>query len=160
MKEQKGLAQMENDICITIRLMNYEDVREVADIESETFSQPWPYDEFAKTISDDNYKYIVAAAGNGVVGYAGAVCVQDEADITNVAVKKQFRNIGIAKELMKQLLILLKKNGIKEVFLEVRESNDAAIALYKGYNFLSIDIRKNYYRLPTENAIVMKRTLE
>lgn len=147
---------MENSPCITIRLMNTEDAKQVAHIEKQSFSQPWPEEEFRKAATNKAYIYIVATHNERIVGYAGVIASAEEADITNIAVDAEYRRLGIADQLLKQLSRQLFQKDIKDIFLEVRESNSAAIALYSKNGFVKIGMRKNYYKLPNEDAIIMK----
>ena len=91
-----------------------------------------------------------------ILGFIGILAVPDEADITKVAVAKDAQGQGIGSMLMKELISRAPKLGVAKIFLEVRESNEAALALYKKFGFEQIGIRKNYYTSPLENAISMK----
>ena len=83
----------------------------------------------------------------------------DEADITKVAVAKDAQGQGIGSMLMKELISRAPELGVAKIFLEVRESNEAALRLYKKFGFEQIGIRKNYYTSPLEDAISMKLEL-
>lgn len=145
---------------IVIRRMTASDVVQVADIEKNVFSEPWPEHEFQKAVTDPNYVWLVAEYMDGIAGYAGAVCVTDEADITNVAVSEDFRRYGIASQLIQSLVTVLTGNHISMVFLEVRESNVAAIALYNNMGFYQVGRRPDFYRKPPEAALLMRKDLE
>ena len=137
-----------------IKKLSTEYIKAVADIEKECFSSPW--DEAALEAELNNacsYLY-VALDGDKAAGYAAVYCVCGEADIARVAVLPEYRRQGIATQL---LLKSFEDNGANCVFLDVRESNAAAIKLYESLGFEHIGIRKNYYSDPTENAILMKR---
>ncbi len=94
-----------------------------------------------------------------LVGYIGFTSVLDEAEITNVAIDKSFRGLGYGSVLMEKLLEIISKEEISRVFLEVRVGNEAAKGLYKKHGFEKIGVRKNFYRFPTEDAIVMMKML-
>ena len=145
---------------IVIRYMESEDVWQVADIEKKCFSEPWSEKAFNDTLSDDNYMYIAAASGKRVVGYAGCVMSPPEADITNIAVESEYRRMGIGEMLMEQLAKKLSERNIETVFLEVRQSNEAAKELYRKQGFEYIGVRKNFYRKPDENGILMAKKLQ
>jgi len=85
--------------------------------------------------------------------------VLDEAELLEVAVSENFRRSGIASELMNEIFEWCKKNGIVQIFLEVRESNFPARAYYRKFGFTEDGVRKNYYRDPVENALLMSRKL-
>ena len=143
-------------MVIEITTLKEQHLDEVAALENISFSEPWSRDAFADTINNEEFLYLVALFEGKVVGYAGCVIALDEGNITNIAVDINYRRMGIADELMKQLRLLLAKKDVRCIFLEVRESNEAAKALYRGCGYEEIGIRKNFYRKPQENAIIMK----
>ena len=143
-------------MVIEITTLKEQHLDDVAALESISFSEPWSRQAFADTINNEEFIYLVALSENKIVGYAGCVIALDEGNITNIAVDVEYRRMGIADELMKQLSLLLAKKDVRYIFLEVRESNEAAQALYKKCGYEEIGIRKNFYRKPQENAIVMK----
>lgn len=147
-------------MLIEITHMREEHIDEVADLEYRSFSQPWSRDAFGDTLAKDEYIYLVALAEGRVAGYVGAVIALDEGDITNIAVDEQYKRAGIGMELMKQMEQLLAKKAVKEIFLEVRESNLAARSLYAKCGYAEVGIRKNFYQKPVENGIVMKYSID
>jgi ribosomal-protein-alanine acetyltransferase len=94
-----------------------------------------------------------------VAGFFVLSSVLDEAEIIEVAVSENLRRNGIASQLMTEVFEWCEKNGVANIFLEVRESNFPAIEYYKKYGFVENGIRKNYYRDPVENAILMLKKL-
>ena len=92
-----------------------------------------------------------------VAGFLVLSSVLDEAEILEVAVAASERRKGIASELMSEVFDWCGQNGIMHIFLEVRESNSAARAYYKKYGFVENGVRKNYYRDPVENAVLMSK---
>lgn len=146
-------------MTITITGMEISHTEEVATIENSTFSEPWSVKAFEDAVMSDNYIYIVALDMDKVVGYAGCVMSMGEADVTNIAVSNEYRRMGIGNELLGQLIKCMKSNDINKVFLEVRESNTGARNLYISKGFSEIGIRKNFYRKPDENAILMELTI-
>lgn len=141
----------------TIGQMTEEDVASVAALEVENFSRPWSYDAFLKTLSDENYIVMIARDGENLLGYCVLLCTGEEADITNVCTAPSARGKGVATTLLTALLEAGKARGVNEYFLEVREGNTPARALYKKLGFEEIGIRKNYYEAPKEHAVLMKR---
>lgn len=138
-----------------LRKMEPEDVEKVADIEARNFSMPWSKNSFADAVQNENALYVVAADNDKVLGYAGAWCVFGEAEITNVCVDVNARRCGVGTRLMKYLIEMGRQRECDVYFLEVRESNDKAIALYERLGFKKIGTRKNFYERPVENALVM-----
>jgi ribosomal-protein-alanine N-acetyltransferase len=94
-----------------------------------------------------------------LIGYVFAVIIPDEAHIGNLAVAPSERGRGVAQELLDQLVRDASEAGVTRVTLEVRASNHTARKFYYKNNFIDIAIRKNYYRSPVEDAIVMYRVL-
>lgn len=138
-----------------VRGMQREDLQQIAEIEKKIFSKPWSYKSFEDSLSLPNAIYVVAVNNGEIMGYCGLYCVLNEANITNVAVKEEVRNKGIGYGMLVQLIDEAKKRGINAVTLEVRKSNDAAIHLYEQLGFESAGIRKGFYELPTEDAVIM-----
>ena len=97
---------------------------------------------------------------NIVVGFVGIWIVAGEGDITNIAVDKGYRGLGIGKCLLEYLINLCKNLNCNTITLEVRESNLKAQNLYKSFDFTIDGIRKNYYEDNKENAILMRKILD
>lgn len=140
-----------------VREMDRADVDQVWEIEHESFSDPWSKASFIEVISEPNNCYLVAAEDENIVGYCGYWGVVGEGYIYNVAVKSSIRRQGIGLGMLKELIIHAKCRGITSLTLEVRESNKAAIDLYKKLGFDEAGIRKDFYTKPQENAIIMWR---
>lgn len=138
-----------------VRNMQASDLEQVANIERAAFSKPWSYKAFEDSLSLSNAIYNVAVNNDEILGYCGLYCVLNEANITNVAVKRDVRNKGIAYGMLVSLLEQAKEKGIEAVTLEVRKSNGAAIHLYEQLGFRSAGIRKDFYEMPTEDAVIM-----
>ena len=138
-----------------IRRMKEEDAPQVALIEADNFSVPWSEKSFREAAVKTETIYVVAEEDGEILGYAGAWCVFGEADITNVCVRKVSRKQGIGTRMLQFLIEEGVNVKIKTFFLEVRESNSAAISLYEKFGFQKIGIRKNFYEKPVENGIVM-----
>lgn len=142
-----------------IRRMTMEDCVQVAAIEAASFSMPWSLKSFTDTVEKDNYRYIVAEEDGEILGYCGFIYVLDEAEIPNVCVCSGARNKGVGRQMLKRLLEEAEKLEISIVYLEVRESNQAARHLYESLGFTFDGIRKNFYEQPVEDAILMSKTL-
>lgn len=142
---------------INIRLMDYSDVKQVSEIEKQIFTSPWSEASFKETIVRDDTIYLAAYENEEIAGYCGLWQSLDEADITNVAVKEEYRGRHIAKAMLTKLIELGVSKGIETFMLEVRESNKNAIGLYLGLGFEVVGIRKSYYQRPVENAVIMRK---
>ena len=140
---------------INIRRMEVSDLEEVYAIEKDIFAVPWSYDSFTNTLKLPNTIYLVAETQGIIVGYIGVWKVLDEADITNVAVKEENRKQGIGQLLLNEAIGIARNEGIKDITLEVRKSNEFAILLYEKNGFKNVGIRPGYYEQPKEDAIIM-----
>ncbi|WP_270567614.1 ribosomal protein S18-alanine N-acetyltransferase [Clostridium beijerinckii] len=140
---------------ITIDLMKEEDIDEILDISSLSFSICWSKSSYMQELTNPVAKYFVAKVDNKVIGFAGTWIVLDEAHITNIAIHPNYRKQGIASKLLEELLYYCKSQGCIAYTLEVRKSNVAAKALYEKYNFKQEGIRKGYYEDNKEDAILM-----
>ena len=142
-----------------IRPMTIEDCEQVAQIEAASFSVPWSLRAFTETVNKENFRYFVAEESGEILGYCGFLFVLDEAEIPNVCVKDSARCRGIGKQMMTVLIEEAKKLGMAMLYLEVRESNAPARALYQSLGFEENGIRKNFYEHPVEHAVLMSKAL-
>lgn len=144
---------------MNIRQMTEMDIEQVAAIENTIFSVPWTVKGFADTLYMENVSFSVAEKDREILGYCGLYMALDEGEITNVAVKEEYRRQNIADKLLDETILLGEKKGLSKIFLEVRSSNLAAIRLYEKHGFEKVGVRKNFYEKPTENADVMLKTI-
>lgn len=142
---------------ITIRKIQYEDIDAVSALENASFSMPWPRSAFEEIVEKEDADYFVALdeAKQIVGGLVLFIIAGDEGDITNVAVKKEFQNRGIAQKLLRYALEEGRKNGVKEFTLEVRISNAPAIRAYEKVGFVSEGVRPKFYEKPVEDGLIM-----
>jgi [ribosomal protein S18]-alanine N-acetyltransferase len=127
-------------------------------IELATFSDPWSVRDFNECVGSDAV-FLVAAAADGVAGYVVAQDAADEAEILNLAVAPARQRGGIGRALVVRALTTVAERGACRVFLEVRESNSAARALYAALGFKEVGRRSRYYRRPVEDAIVLRAAI-
>ena len=145
---------------MTITEMKACHVSDVASLEAICFSDPWSEKSVASELDNPLSLWLVAEEEGAVVGYVGSQTVLDETDMMNVAVHPDHRRKGIAAALIEALIPALKARGSRCLTLEVRESNAPAVALYASLGFERIGLRKNYYRNPRENAIILRKEWE
>lgn len=145
-----------------IKIVNAE-IKHLDDIESiehECFSMPWTREQLLCEFPDERHIFIVAENEEGnALGYVGLMHVIDEGYISNVAVTSKARRLGIADMLIDELEARARKLELAFMTLEVRESNAPAIALYSKHGFVPVGLRKNYYELPRENAVLMTKSI-
>ncbi len=135
-------------------------IDEVLSIEALSFSDPWTREMFRSELEVGAGTYARLADRDGkLVGYLLAVLIEDEAHLGNLAVHPSERRSGVGQRLLDDLIQTARKGGIVRVTLEVRESNQIARNFYYQNDFIDIAMRKNYYRNPVEDAIVMLRGL-
>ena len=145
---------------ITLMEMKAEHVPQVAQLEKICFSDPWSEMSIAHELESLWSYWLVAVDGDTVAGYIGSQSSIDEADIMNVAVHPDYRRQGIAENLINTLVADLKKRGCHALLLEVRASNTPAITLYEKLGFAQVGSRKNYYRNPKEDALILRKEWE
>ena len=142
---------------ITVTRATAADAAAMATIDAVSFSEPWSERSFADALALDSYTFFRAEVEGNTVGYIGMTAVLDEADITGVAVLPSFRRRGIARRLLQRLIEESETQGLTCLHLEVREGNRAARSLYESMGFTVDGKRKQYYRFPSEDAILMTR---
>ena len=143
-----------------ITRMNESHVAQVAVLEKMCFSDPWSENSVASELNNPLSLWLVAEENQTVCGYIGSQTVLDETDMMNIAVHPECRRRGIAAALIAELVHQLRERGSHILRLEVRESNAPAIALYEAMGFTRLGLRKNYYRNPKENALILGKEWE
>ena len=137
-----------------------QDAEEIAEIEKSCFSsQAWSQSMVRQTILNENSYFICAKISDQVVGYGGMYSAGPEGYVYNIAVKQQFRNMGLGTKLLCGLTEHSKVLGLEFLSLEVRRSNLAAVKLYEKLGFENLGLRKNFYEMPKEDEIIMTKYL-
>ncbi|MBR4990595.1 MAG: ribosomal protein S18-alanine N-acetyltransferase [Oscillospiraceae bacterium] len=140
--------------------MNEGHVKAVAELEKICFSDPWSENSVASELKNKLALWLVEEDEGRVAGYIGSQTCGDESDVMNVAVHPDFRRLGIAETLVNALVEELSAIGSRCLTLEVRASNVPAISLYEKLGFAEVGRRKNYYRNPREDALIMRKEWE
>ena len=150
------------------RLYSIEPMRErdligVVEIEETSGLNRWGYDAYRRELfTNPNSIMIVArnlVPGPAVLGFFAGWIVEDELHVNNVASHRDYRRIGVGRSLMEAAVDDAACRGVAQVLLEVRASNEAAQRMYKNLGFGFVGRRRDYYRLPSEDALVMKLKL-
>ena len=137
--------------------METEHVAHVAALELECFSAPWSENAISSELENPLSTWFVAMDKGEFAGYVGSQAVMGEADMMNLAVKPCYRRQGIAEGLVNALVADLKEQEVYSLTLEVRASNEAAIALYNKLGFLEVGRRPGYYTKPKEDALILRK---
>ena len=131
-------------------------IKEIPRLEEICFSEPWSEEGILEAYRLGT-KFFAAEADKKLIGYIGIKAVIDEGYITNIAVFPRFRRRGVAKALLNKVFEFAKEKGLSFVSLEVRPSNTEAVSLYEKTGFREEGRRKNFYRLPLEDALIMTK---
>ena len=160
------------DRQVVVRTVLRSDLPAVVEIERASFADPWSHESFALSIEPQRMRFLVAAertaaelvgsAASGearILGYVVALLLFEEAEIANLAVAPWARRRGVGGLLLDRMSADLEDTGVRSLYLDVRESNVDAKALYASRAFLEVGRRRGYYRHPTEDALLLKRDL-
>lgn len=144
---------------LTVRNMVETDLDAIAKLEAAIFTDAWTiksiYDTFCQ-----KQAFIVTAENDGkVAGYCIVYFVLDEGEIARIAVDTSCRRQGVGGKILEQVSQICKDKGITRLLLDVRENNESARRFYLSYGFQEDGIRKNFYEMPKENAILMSKDI-
>lgn len=129
----------------------------VAALEKLCFDDPWSVLSILSELHNPLSLWLIAVENGDVLGYVGSQSVLGEADMMNLAVHPAYRRKGIGQMLVTKLVEALAKQDVHCLTLEVRASNDPAIALYTRMGFVQVGLRRNYYRNPREDARILRK---
>ena len=141
-----------------VRGLTAGDIPAAARIEAAAFTDPWPAASFTAFLGERHVVALAAEESRLLVGYAIGTAVADEGEILNLAVEPGVLRRGFGRALIDALLVRLQSRGARSFYLEVRESNAPALALYEAMGFRRMGRRKGYYREPREDAVTMIKT--
>lgn len=142
-----------------IRPAELADAAALAPLEKVCFSDPWSAAAFAELLPLSYMVSLIAENGAGIGGYLIAREMAGESEILNLAVVPEARRAGLGRMLLDDGLARLRDRGAQRVWLEVRESNAAAQALYARRGFTTAGRRRRYYRAPVEDALILSMDL-
>ena len=150
----------------TVRRMREEDIPQVVEIEKIAFSRPWtksifkaalllPYAAYYVAVEDTPGEKSGADPHEKVVGMCGVKKIFEEGDISNVAVRPEYRGRGISRKMLNVLMQEAREDGVQAFTLEVRAGNEIAVNLYESLGFRTEGIRPRFYDDPVEDALIM-----
>ena len=156
---ERERAQREKTAKLVIRELKAEDAAAAAEIEYQSFPDPWSQNGILDTVSNPGTICLLAEQAGKTVGYLFAYTAGDEAEIARIAVAGEQKRQGVGKSLMRMLEEISKKKQIRRLLLDVRESNREARAFYEKMTFQEDGIRRGFYQDPPEDAVLMSREL-
>lgn len=137
--------------------MNDSHVEAIAMLEERCFSDPWSVNSINSELNNPLSLWLVAVDDKCITGYVGSQSVLGWADMMNLAVAPEYRRQGVGESLVNELIRQLQDNKVTCLTLEVRASNEPAIALYEKMGFIQVGLRPNYYHNPKEDALIMRK---
>jgi [ribosomal protein S18]-alanine N-acetyltransferase len=144
----------------SIEQMAEKDLIEVVELEETTGLNRWGYDAYRRELFKNPNSIMLVARnlypGPRVIGFFAGWIVEDELHVNNIASHPDYRKVGVGQNLMESAIDEGRMRDVSFVLLEVRASNEAAQSLYRKLGFNFIGRRRDYYRSPTEDALVMK----
>ena len=150
--------------ALAVRPATRTDLEQIARIEQASFADPWTFDALETALGMAHIRFLVAEEGRGagsrLVGYVVALVMGDEGEIADIAVDPVTRRAGVGGVLLSRVEAEMARCGVRALYLEVRESNAAALGLYRGRGFEAVGRRRGYYRHPVEDALVLKREID
>lgn len=139
----------------TVRPMGSWDLEQTAQLEAACFTEPWSIKLLRSGLDSSLDAYLVYEDRGLICGYCVLRILGDQGEIQRIAVERAFRRQGIARKLMDAMVHLARLRGVREMSLEVRESNAGARKLYEAYGFAEEVVRRGYYHSPCESAVIM-----
>jgi ribosomal-protein-alanine N-acetyltransferase len=142
--------------------MKEKDLPMVMEIETMSYPNPWQISSFKGEIDNrpiSNPYVVIYRPLEKIIGYVIYWHVRNEVQISNIAVSPEYRQLGVGEGVLRKVLVEMRHKNAEFVFLEVRPSNLIARNLYEKLGFAILGLRKGYYRNPSEDAIVMGKSL-
>ena len=156
------IAQKDENIAYEVIPASHSFIDEMLDIENACFTDPWSRDSLVTHLANEDCVFLAAKdkESGALAGFCGMRIAGGEAEIYTVTVLPGHRRRGIGRQMIGTLLELAAASQTESIFLEVRESNAAAVALYESFGFEIYGKRKKYYKKPVENAVLMRLDLK
>ena len=144
---------------LNVRSIKETDVESVAKMEKLYFTDAWSEKSILETMQQAQAFVLVAEENEEIIGYCIVYFALDEAEIARIAVDASRRKQGVGQELLRATCRVGIQQGIERLLLDVRESNSAALNLYRSFGFVEDGIRKNFYENPKEHAVLMSMSI-
>lgn len=140
-----------------IRAYMPDDLADILSLDQQCFSHSWSQGSWESSLASEQYRCFVLEEQGELAGFLLISFVLDEGELLKIGVAPAQRGKALGKALLEYGLRWWKQQGICQIFLEVRESNQPAIYLYENAGFEHIGVRKNYYQNPKENAVLYQK---
>lgn len=144
---------------LNVRKCTEHDIDAIAEIEKETFSDAWTRQGILETYSQKHAFIVVAEQANTVVGYCILYYVLEEGEIARIAVDQKCRRQGAGRAILDVVKCMCRELGVSMLLLDVREGNQTAREFYQNQGFQVDGIRKNFYEMPKEHAVLMSMAI-
>jgi len=151
---------------VALEVAAFEDLATLSSLEHSSFSHPWSLGSFEAAWRERDHTRVVVLRSvrpdleRGIAGYAVYQIITDELQIHDLAIHPELRRRGLGRLLLGLVLDLAIARGARVALLEVRAGNRSAAALYRSLGFETCGLRADYYRQPTEDALVLRRQLD
>lgn len=143
---------------VDIKKCGLKDIVEIAALEEKYIPDGWSEKAFSDWFENNNDPIIFKAVINEkIIGFINGSYVCGEGELLNIAVDEAFRDCGVGSALLTALEEYLSEKNTEIIFLEVREKNTSAIKFYEKHNFIRNGLRKNYYKNPVDNGVLMMK---
>jgi ribosomal-protein-alanine N-acetyltransferase len=143
-------------LTLRIEKLRRRDLRSILPIEAKVFPEPWSVEVFNSELALRKGRlYRAAWDGQVMAGYIGFMIVDDEAHMTTIATAPSHQRSGVARTLIIDCIHTLLTQGVKHLSLEVAANNEPAQTLYRRFGFAPVGVRKNYYPVTGQDALVM-----
>lgn len=135
----------------------FSQLEKIAEIESNCIPEGWSLKAFEDWFDQSKNVVFAAVYGGEIIGFLNGSWVLDQGELLNIAVSEKYRRQGLAEMLLKTLENFFAENNVKTIYLEVREKNQSALSFYEKQGFIKNGLRKNYYRNPDDNGVLMMK---
>lgn len=142
-----------------MRAARLRDLPTILRLERSAFAVPWTMRAFYAVMARPDASLLVAEREGGVVGYAALWRQERDAELGDLAVAVAHRRAGLGTTLVEAAADDARERGAERLFLQVRESNEAALELYRSTGFRRVGRKRGYYHTPAEDALVLIRSL-
>jgi len=161
MENHRSERPENEDDLLVFRSMTLSDVPGILAIEQEAFTSPWTAEAFFNELTNNHFaRYLIMELNGEIIGYGGMWTIMDEAHVTNIAVRADYRGRGFGRKLLAELQRTAVFFGAARMTLEVRVSNVVAQRLYRKFGFEPSGIRPGYYSDNQEDALIMWAELD